>query len=129
MQQWHTNWLSLNQQPHLQNKVLVSSVYIVKTLFITHCIQQQKVNNTDILQYLCIKCILLARGLLCYRSKMEKHKYGTMSRAGFENEMCDPSPRELHTARPLNFYVYEKNTAAIFFRTSHAKAKKGDNHK
>lgn len=69
MQQWHTNWLSLNQQPHLQNKVLVSSVHIVKTLFITHCIQQQKVNNTDILQYLCIKCILLARPVELYYQK------------------------------------------------------------
>ena len=51
---------------------------------------------------------------MCYRSKLEKHKYGTMSRAGIENAMRDRSPRELQTARPLNLHVYEQNTAAIF---------------
>jgi hypothetical protein len=69
MQQWHTNWPSLNQQPHLQNKILVSSVHILNTLFISHNIQHQNFTNTDILQYLCIKCILLVRPVELYCHK------------------------------------------------------------
>jgi len=69
MQQWQTNWPSLNQQLHLQNRVLVLSIHILNTLFITHCIHHQHFNNTDILQYLSIKCILLARPVEPYYQK------------------------------------------------------------
>jgi hypothetical protein len=38
---------------------------------------------------------------------IEKHKYGIISQAGFENAMRARSPRKLQTARPLNLGVYK----------------------
>lgn len=64
-------------------------------LFITHCIQHRNFNNTNILQYLCIKCIPFSRPVELYYQK-------TIPK-------CD-----LQLFKPLCCHL--SNTAVVFYK-------------